>query len=113
MASLILGVAGAALGSSLLGAGFSVLGATISGAAIGEAVGALAGSLIDSALMPGAHVNRTGPRLSDINIQSSTEGAPIPRIFGRMRVAGQLLWATQFKETATTTTSGSGKGIGG
>ena len=44
---------------------------------------------------------RKGPRLTDINIQASSEGAPIPRLYGRMRVAGQLLWATRFKETAT------------
>ena len=108
MASLVLGVAGSALGSSLLGSGFSVLGATISGAQIGGALGTLVGNQIDAALMPA--VKRFGSRLSDINVQSSTEGAPIPRVYGRMRVAGQLLWASRFLETATTTTTGGGKG---
>ncbi|HWA91803.1 MAG TPA: glycoside hydrolase TIM-barrel-like domain-containing protein [Rhizomicrobium sp.] len=108
MASLVLGIAGEAIGGQLLG-GF--LGLT--GAQIGGAIGALAGSLIDSALMPGQTVHREGPRLSDVNIQASQEGAPIPRLYGRMRVAGQLLWATRFKETATTTTTGGGKGGGG
>jgi len=112
MASLVLGTVGQAVGPSLFGAGFSVFGVTISGAEIGSAIGALAGSLIDSALMPGQHIVRQGPRLSDINIQSSTEGAPIPRVYGRIRVAGRIIWASQFKETAATTNSGGGKGFG-
>src|ERR1700744_4985118 len=111
MAALVLGIAGEALGASLLGAGVSIFGATLSGAAIGGAVGAFAGSEIDAAIAPG--VSRKGPQLSDINIQSSTEGAPIQRVYGRIRVAGQLLWATQFLQTAKTTkTSAGGKGIG-
>ena len=95
------------MGGALFG-GFSLFGATITGAEIGGALGSLIGSEIDSLFM-GTTVRRTGPRLTDVNIQSSTEGAPIPRLYGRMRVAGQLLWATKFKETATTTKSG-GKG---
>src|ERR1700744_1407576 len=111
MAALVLGIAGEALGASLLGAGVSIFGATLSGAAIGGAVGAFAGSEIDAALAPG--VSRKGPTLSDVNIQSSTEGAPIQRVFGRIRVAGQLLWATQFLQTSKTTkTSVGGTGLG-
>jgi hypothetical protein len=109
MAGLVLGAVGTALGP-LIG-DVSFLGLTITGAQIGGAIGALVGSEIDSLLMPGQNVKRTGPRLTDTSIQSSTEGAPIPRLYGRVRVAGQLLWATQFKETVTTTkTSGGGKG---
>jgi len=109
MASLLLGVAGSALGG-LFGS-VSLFGVTLSGAQIGGALGALAGAEIDAALTPGKNVTRTGPRLSDINLQASTEGAPIPRLFGRMRLAGQVIWASRFKETATTTkTTTGGKG---
>ena len=112
MASLVLGIAGEALGSALLGSGFTLFGAAVTGAEIGGAIGALAGNYIDAALAPGTHIKRTGPRLSDVNITSSTEGAPIPRLFGRLRVSGQLVWATNFKETATVTrTSTGGKGF--
>ncbi|MBL6854441.1 MAG: glycoside hydrolase TIM-barrel-like domain-containing protein, partial [Alphaproteobacteria bacterium] len=104
MASLILGVAGTGLGSSLFGAG-TFLG--ISGAQLGGALGAFAGSEIDSAIAPARH--RTGPRLTDTNIQASTEGAPIPRLYGRTRAAGQLIWASRFRETQSTT--GTGKGF--
>ena len=111
MASLLLGVAGSALGSALLGDGISVLGATLTGAQIGGALGALAGSQIDAALTPGRSVAREGPRLTDLSIQASQEGAPIPRLYGRVRLAGQLIWASRFRETAaTTTTSQGGKG---
>jgi len=107
MASLVLGAAGEAIGASI---GGTILG--VSAATIGGMVGALAGQFIDNALLPGTEIARQGPRLTDINIQASTEGAPIPRVFGRMRVAGQLIWATNFLETAVVTkqTSGGGKG---
>jgi hypothetical protein len=102
MASLILGVIGNGLGASLFGPG-TFLG--ISGAQLGGALGAFLGTEIDAAIAPG----RSGPRLSDTNIQASTEGAPIPRLYGRTRAAGQLIWASRFKETQSTT--GSGKGF--
>ncbi|HJW42026.1 MAG TPA: hypothetical protein VJ476_12465, partial [Rhizomicrobium sp.] len=107
MASLILGVVGTGLGGSLFG-GFSLFGLT--GAQLGGALGAVLGSEIDAAIAPGRH--SFGPRLGDTQLQASTEGAAIPRLYGRMRVAGQLIWASQYKETATTTSSGGGKGIG-
>src|SRR5690242_11063934 len=110
MASLLLGVVGSALGDSLFG-GLSILGATISGAQIGGALGAAAGAAIDAALTPGREITRSGPRLTDTGIQASTEGTPIPRIFGRLRLAGQVIWASRYRQTATTTKShGGGKG---
>jgi len=108
MASLVLGTIGSALGPSLFGGGFSLLGATITGAQIGGALGAFLGSEIDAAIAPGTHTTRNGPRLSDTQIQASTEGAPIPRLYGRTRMAGQLIWATRFKETIVTTKQSSG-----
>jgi len=105
MASLILSAAGTAIGSGF--GGVSLFGATITGAQIGGAIGTLAGLEIDAALMPA--VKRTGSRLSDTDLQTSTEGAPIPRLFGRMRVAGQVLWASRFKESSATS---GGKGMG-
>ncbi|MBV8800485.1 MAG: glycoside hydrolase/phage tail family protein [Alphaproteobacteria bacterium] len=114
MASLVLGIAGSAIGPSLFRAGFSLFGAGITGAQIGGAIGTLIGAELDNLIAPGTHVTRTSPRLSDVNIQGSTEGAAIPRVYGRMRVAGQLLWATKFKETVIKSQqSGGGKGSPG
>jgi len=53
-----------------------------------------------------------GPRTADLQIQTSTEGAPIPMVYGRMRLAGQLIWAARFNETSITRASGGGKGGG-
>ena len=77
MATLALSVAGAAIGSTLLPAGISVLGATISGAVIGSQIGALAGAYVDQALFASSGQSRTvnGPRLSDLKVTASTEGA--------------------------------------
>ncbi|GAA0548044.1 hypothetical protein FHS83_000944 [Rhizomicrobium palustre] len=106
MAALVLGAAGSAIGASF--GATSVLGLTISGAQIGGALGSLAGSAIDSALMPS--IKRQGPRLSDISLQASREGAPIPRVYGRMRLAGQILWASRFKE-AVNQSGGKGRSV--
>lgn len=114
MATLALAAAGAALGSAALPAGVSLFGATIAGATIGTQVGALAGSVIDQALLGGSGKSRNveGPRLSELHITASTEGAPIPRIYGRVRLGGQVIWASDFvEEVVTSSSGGSGKGI--
>ena len=67
MAALVLSVAGAAAGSAVLGP---------VGAIVGRLVGAVAGNAIDQVLF-GARRDRTleGPRLSDLTVMASTEGA--------------------------------------
>ncbi|HEY4264707.1 MAG TPA: glycoside hydrolase TIM-barrel-like domain-containing protein [Micropepsaceae bacterium] len=105
MATLILESAGQAVGA--------LFGGSVGGI-IGSALGALAGASIDNALFA-THgtANREGARLSDVSIQASTEGAAIPVIYGRVRVAGEIIWATRFKETAVTTSQSAGGGKGG
>lgn len=49
-----------------------------------------------------------GPRLSELAIQTSSDGAPMPRLWGRARIAGQVIWASRFSEQANE--SGGGKG---
>ncbi len=113
MATLLLTAAGAAIGNAALPAGLGFLGTTISGAAIGSAVGGALGRSLDQRLFgPGAQV-RDGPRLKNLDVVTSTEGAPIPRVFGRMRLAGQVIWATRFKETVTESRASSGGKGGG
>ncbi|SON54892.1 hypothetical protein HDIA_1351 [Hartmannibacter diazotrophicus] len=101
MATLVLAAAGAALGQ-----GFGVYGLLI-----GRAVGALAGAAIDQALFGSSRTVERG-QLSDFSVQASTEGSPIPRVYGRARIAGDLIWATRLVETVTSETVG-GKGGGG
>lgn len=99
MATIVLQAAGAGLGT--------LLGGPVGGM-VGRALGALAGGFIDQRLFGGQRVHK-GPRLTDLRVMSSTEGAPVPRLWGRMRVAGQVIWATDFIEKRKTQTEG-GKG---
>jgi hypothetical protein len=79
---------------------------TAIGGPIGGAVGAILGQRIDQAVLgPKA---RHGPRLGDLAVQTSTYGTAIPKIFGTMRVAGTVIWATDLNERRST--SGGGKG---
>lgn len=72
-----------------------------------------AGSMIDQRLF-GSNSRREGPRLADLQVQTSAEGNPLPEVAGRLRLAGQVIWATRFREEATTETAGGGgKGSGG
>ena len=73
---------------------------TILGGPVGGAIGSLLGQSIDQQLLgPGP---RRGPRLGDLAIQSSSYGSPIPKIYGTMRVAGTVVWATDLKELSQT-----------
>lgn len=73
---------------------------------IGAAIGALAGQAIDGAIFRPA--GRQGPRIADLRVQTSSFGTQVPAIFGAMRVAGTVIWATDLIETSQT--SGGGKG---
>jgi hypothetical protein len=79
---------------------------------IGSTVGGYVDSLIISALTPA--VRNEGPRLQEITVMQSTEGAVVGRLYGIMRVGGNLIWAARFKETKTTESEEvGGKGGGG
>lgn len=76
--------------------------------ALGQSLVASAGSqvlrLFDSS-------NYEGPRLGDVHLQTSMEGAGIPIIYGKIRLAGQIIWASKFIESSETSSVG-GKGGG-
>ncbi|MPZ57625.1 MAG: hypothetical protein GEU91_14220 [Rhizobiales bacterium] len=110
-APLLVGLAGAAVGGALLPAGITIFGSTITGAALGFGIGAIGGSFLQQYLFPPPGQKVEGPRLTDMQIMASTEGAPIPRPYGRVVLQQtQVIWATKFREVVTTTTSGGGKG---
>lgn len=91
MASLILTAVGGALGGP-----------------IGAAIGALAGQTIDRAVLFKPK-GRQGPRLTELAVQTSSYGTPIPRLFGVMRVAGTVIWSTDLIESKTKSSSGKGQ----
>ncbi|OAN64846.1 phage tail protein [Sphingomonas sp. TDK1] len=90
MATIVLGVAGAVFGGRM-----------------GAQIGGLIGAAIDGQLFakPGT---REGARLADLRVQSSSYGSAIPKLFGTVRVAGCVIWATDLTEHRAT--EGGGKG---
>jgi GTA TIM-barrel-like domain/Putative phage tail protein len=112
MATLVLQTVGSVVGG--------VIGGPM-GAAIGGVIGGSVGSAIDQSLISSASSGRAGrkitqgPRLKDLDGISATEGAAIPRLYGRARLGGQVIWATRYEEEAvySVTKPRGGKGVGG
>ncbi len=103
MATILLAAAGFSAGASVGGA---VLG--LSSAVIGQAVGATVGRVIDQQLLgSGSQAIETG-KVDRFRVTGASQGTAIARIYGRNRIGGQVIWASRFKETSTTT--GGGKG---
>lgn len=86
-----------------------VLGAlgTLIGGPVGGLIGALAGRQVDGAVLGAGR--REGPRLKDLAISTSSYGQQLPRVFGRARVAGSIIWATDLVERKTRSGGGKGK----
>jgi hypothetical protein len=82
MAALALSIGGAALGGSVFGP---------TGAIAGRLIGAFAGNAIDQVLFGNRERSVESPRLADLTVMASTEGAPIPRVYGRARLTGQVI----------------------
>lgn len=90
MATLLLTAAGTAIGGP-----------------IGGAIGAIIGQQVDQNILF-RPTGRDGPRLQELAVQTSSYGTQIPRLYGRMRVAGTVIWATDLKESRNR--EGGGKG---
>lgn len=108
MSDVVLPVLGAAGGLMLGGFTGAVLGANI-------------GMMASRAFFPKnqrVHLpTQEGPRLADLRAQTSVYGKVIPRVYGTMRIAGNVIWATDIKEVhlekTSSTSNGGGKGGGG
>ncbi|CUH80203.1 glycoside hydrolase/phage tail family protein [Tropicibacter naphthalenivorans] len=104
MATILFSAAGAAIGSSI---GGSVLGLSMT--AVGRFIGATFGRRLDQRLMgQGSEAVETG-RVDRFRLIGAGEGAPIAQVYGRMRVGGHVIWATEFLEHVKTS-GGGGKG---
>ncbi len=103
MATIVLSSIGFAAGASVGGA---VLG--LSSAVIGRAVGATLGRVLDQRIMgAGSQAVETG-QVDRFRLTGASEGASVGQVYGRMRIGGQVIWASQFEESSATT--GGGKG---
>jgi len=90
MATLVLGT----VGRALLGP-------------VGGAIGALIGNRVDHAVL--GPRRQQGPRLTELSVQTSTYGTQMPAVFGTMRVAGPVIWATDLVEARGLTGGGKGR----
>ena len=106
MAQLILSAAGSALSAGAKAGIGTILARTVASTAAAYAAG-----FAERLIFGPRKRTVEGPRIESFQIQSSTEGAGVPRVYGRARLAGQIIWAAQFRETlAETTESSGGKG---
>lgn len=91
---------------------------TVVGTAIGGPIGGLIGGSIgrrvDRAIFGGT-ASRTieGVRLKDLTVQTSAYGEPISRVYGTMRLPGNVVWSSGLKETRSENTESSGGKGGG
>ena len=90
-----------------------VAGAQHIGGALIQTAGSAALSFANNAISR-VFDNRVfeGPRLESFHVQTSRDGAPMSRVYGRVRLAGQVIWASRLKETVTEEPVQSGKGGG-
>lgn len=97
MATLALSLAGQFAGA--------LVGGPI-GATIGRALGALAGSAVDGMLFG----EKPKSQAFDVRIGGSVEGAPIPRLYGWGRLAGNIIWARELERLGGETSGAKGFG---
>jgi hypothetical protein len=90
MATMVLTVAGGLIGGPL-----------------GAAIGGTIGNAIDHAIF--RPKGREGPRLSELKVQTSSYGTQIPKLFGKLRVAGSVIWATDLVEHRNRESGGKGQ----
>ena len=84
------------------------------GSLVGKTIGSLAASAISGSLLSrGGAQTQSGSRLADLSGLSSQEGAVIPRVYGRARIGGQMIWATRFEEEAFIQRTGKSGAKGG
>ena len=102
MASVVLGSVGSYLGGPI-------------GGFVGSKVGGFVDNLIfgEDQQLPDV----VGPRLADLSAQVSTYGRMLPLVYGRTRLAGNVIWTTdpaiREERVEQTTTQSGGKGGGG
>jgi len=102
MANIVLPIVGGAAGFML-------------GGPAGAMIGANLGLLAASGFAKSQRVQLPtveGPRLAELRAQTSTYGNVIPRVYGSMRLAGNVIWATDIKESRNEHTVSQGGGGG-
>ena len=90
MASIVLSGLGRGIGSGLIAGGI--------GRSLGGLAGKMLGHSIDQALFGTPTIESSGRRLEHILVQRSSYGDIIPIIYGTVKVAGNIIWASHLRE---------------
>lgn len=105
MARIVLTVGGYVLGNMLLPG---------IGGAVGGMLGGYVGGMVDQQLFGGtAKQTVYGPRMQDLRVQSSSYASVIPTLYGKGRLAANVIWMRGFDEEVRTETQTVGSGSGG
>jgi hypothetical protein len=92
-------------GQGVLTIGGAFVGGLFGMPQLGLLLGSYAGSFLFPTQLPGVK----GPRLKELNIQTSTVGVPIPIVYGTYALAGNVIWSGGLIEQTDTDEVG-GKG---
>ncbi len=104
MATLLLRQAGSAVGT--------LIGGPLGGI-VGGALGAVGGAVLDETLARALAPRKKPPAAIDtLPLTGSAEGAPVRKLWGRMRLGGNVIWCAQFQSFDTKAKASSGKGSG-
>lgn len=108
MATIVLGIAGAAIGSIYGPAGMK----------LGWAIGTTLGGIFEYMNQP--TITQTVGALDDLKISGSSYGASIPRLWGKVMLPGQIIWAARdgdgnhlIRHSEFTSSGGGGSAGGG
>lgn len=83
------------------------------GGPVGGQIGSLIGGVIDKAVFSPKPLAPRLPEPDAMQIQSSRYGAPIPLLYGKTRLAGNIIWSTGLLEERNDGEEAGGKGGGG
>lgn len=97
------------LGAAVIAGGFATT--TVGAAMFAATIGMTIGGIIDPPEQQ--TITQEGARLGDLSAQTATWGAPVRRLFGKFRLAGNVIWALDLHETKHVEESGDGKGGAG
>lgn len=90
MSSVILSSVGGAIGGAMGGP---------MGSAIGQGIGSSVGSEIDNEIFfKKKYTPKIGSKLSEVTMQTATYGKMIPIVYGKVKLAGNIIWASKLKE---------------
>ena len=114
MAVLAIGLIGAGIGGAI-GASVPAIGAGL-GIGLGWSAFSMIGQIVFPPSFPDMHTVNEGARLDTLLVQASAYGRVLPKIYGCARVAGNIIWASELRETRHVerqTYEAGGKGGGG